>query len=409
VSAASTIRTLKVGAYGRPVGTLAQTPEHEIFFEYSPGWLVDGFSISPYHLPLTPGLKREGTLIFDGLFGAFDDSLPDGWGLLLMDRFFRARGVSPEALSPLDRLAFVGDHGMGALEYLPANAEAAAPGGTMDLAAIAAQAERIVAGSAEEALPALRAGGASSGGSRPKVFVAYNPSNGRVSSDLANLGEGFEHWLVKFRAKEDPEDAGPIEAAYAAMAEAAGIAFPPHRLFETTAGRFFGVRRFDRGPGGLRVHTHTFGGMVHSHFRHPNRDYQELLEVTFSATKDFKQVGQAFRRAVFNVLAHNRDDHVKNHSFIADRTGRWRLSPAFDLTHSAGIVGQHNMTVAGSGNPGVPELLALARASGIRPREASAVIASVSAALGRWPEFAETAKVSPSSTAMVAASLVRAP
>jgi serine/threonine-protein kinase HipA len=322
-----------------------------------------------------------------------------------MDRFFRARGILPESLSPLDRLAWLGDRGMGALEYKPANIDASAPGAAMDLGSIAAQAERIVAGSAEEALPALRAGGGSSGGSRPKVFIAYNPVTGQVSSDILRPGPGFEPWLVKFRAREDPEDAGSIEAAYAEMAREAGIEFPPSRLFETSAGRFFGVQRFDRGPGGLRIHVHTFGGMVHSHFRHPNRDYQEFLDVVFSATKDFRQVEQAFRRAAFNVLAHNRDDHVKNHAFIADRAGRWRLSPAYDLTLSGGISGQHNMTVAGSGNPGVPELLALAKAAGIRPRDASAMITSVSAAVVRWPEFAETAQVSPSSTAMAAALL----
>ena len=170
----------------------------------------------------------------------------------MTDRFFRAKGVAPEALSPLDRLAYIGNQGVGALEYRPIDPDAAGPGGGMDLAEVAEQAERIVAGSPEEALPALRAAGGSSGGSKPKVFIAFNPASGQISPDLVRTGPGFEHWLVKFRAKEDPEDAGCIEAAYAEMARAAGIVMSPTRLFTTKAGRFFGIQRFDRGPLGAR-------------------------------------------------------------------------------------------------------------------------------------------------------------
>ena len=400
------IRKLHVLAGGRSVGTLAQTPEREIFFEYDPAWLRDGFSLSPFFLPLTPGLKQETSLIFGGLHGAFEDSLPDGWGLLLMDRFFRSRGMPPESLTPLDRLAYIGHHGMGALEYHPSNAEAVTPGGAMDLAVMAEQAERIVAGSPEEALPELRAAGGSSAGSRPKVLVAFNEITGQMTSDTIRPAPGFGHWLVKFRSREDPEDAGSIEAAYAEMAKAAGIVMPQARLFDTSIGRFFGIRRFDRDSNGARIHTHTFGGMVHSDFRHPNRDYEEYLSVVFNVTREFQQVEEAFRRAVFNVLAHNRDDHVKNHSFVADPAGNWRLSPAYDLTHSLGVAGQHNMTVVGSGKPGVGELLALAKNAGISERQATDTIASVSSVIRRWPEFAERTGVSAPSQARVGSSLI---
>jgi serine/threonine-protein kinase HipA len=402
----SSLRKLQVRAGDRKVGTLALTPAGEIFFEYSPEWLLEGFSISPYFLQLTPGLKQETSLIFAGLFGAFEDSLPDGWGLLLMDRFFRSRGIPPESLNPFDRLAYIGPHGMGALEYHPSDGEAVYTERSMDLAVIAAQAERIVAGSPEEALPELRAAGGSSGGSRPKVLIAFNEVAGQMSSDTIQLPPGYGHWMVKFRSRGDPEDSGCIEAAYAEMARAAGIIMPQTRLFDTSVGRFFGIRRFDRGVGGTRIHTHTFGGMVHSDFRHPNRDYQEFLSVVFSVTRDFQQVEQAFRRAVFNVLAHNRDDHVKNHSFVADQAGNWRLSPAYDLIHSLGISGQHNMTVAGSGRPGVKELLVLAKSAGIPERSAADIIAGVSSAIKRWPEFAEKAGVSQDSHAKVGASLM---
>jgi serine/threonine-protein kinase HipA len=395
-----------VSLAGAEVGTLAETPQREIFFEYASDWIRDGFSISPYHLPLAPGLKQETTGVFGGLFGTFDDSIPDGWGLLLMDRFFGARGIRPETLSPLDRLAYVGCGGMGALEYHPEIEGGRADRQWMDLAEVAAQAERIVTGSAEEALPALRAAGGSSGGSRPKGFVAYHPSSGRMSSDVLQPGAGFEHWLVKFRAKEDPEDAGCIEAAYAEMAKAAGIQMPPTRLFDTRAGRFFGIQRFDRKPGGIRTHTHTFGGLIHSNFRHPNRDYQDFLFTVFSLTKDFQQVEQAFRRVVFNVIAHNRDDHVRNFAFLADKNGRWRLSPAYDIVWSSGVRGQHNMTVMGSGTPGTGELLKLAEDAGIGKKRAKELIAESMEAVRNWGAVAEKFGVSRKSQQVVGTTLL---
>jgi serine/threonine-protein kinase HipA len=404
----SALRKLQVLMGERLVGTIAETQQREIFFGYSPEWLLSGFSISPYFLPFTPELKRETDLKFEGIFGVFDDSIPDGWGRLLMDRFFRSRGTAPEALAPLDRLSYVGDHGIGALRYSPVIPGVTAPGGVMNLPIVAEQAERIAAGSPEEALPVLQTAGGSPGGSRPKVFVAYNPATKLMYPETAVQREGFGHWLVKFRAREDPADAGSIEAAYADMARAAGVDMPPTSLFDTTAGRFFGVQRFDRDPNGVRIHTHTFGGLVNSDFRHPDRDYQELLSVAFALTGDFAQVEQAFLRATFNVLAHNRDDHVRNHAFVAGPNGGWRLSQAYDITQSYGVNGEHNMTVAGSGRPGVKELLILAANAGLRPRKTKAILASVTASIKRWPEFAGKAGVSESSSRRIVSSFVAA-
>jgi serine/threonine-protein kinase HipA len=401
----SALRKVQVLVGDSPAGTIAETPEREIFFEYAAEWLRSGFPLSPFFLPLTPGLKREETLVFEGLFGIFDDSIPDGWGRLLMDRFFRSKGTLPESLSPLDRLSYVGDLGIGAIRYHPIiPGVSASAAGVLNLSLVAEQAERIVAGSPEEALPALYSGGGSFGGSRPKVFVAFNPVSGQMSSETIAPGPGFEHWLVKFRSQGDSEDAGSVEEAYAQMARAAGVVMPPTKLFATCIGRFFGIQRFDRGHAGVRIYTHTFGGIVHSDFRHPNRDYQEFLSVVLELTKDFRQVEQAFLRAAFNVLAHNRDDHVKNHAFLASPTGLWTLSPGYDITHSEGVNGEHNMTVAGNGKPGVGDLLRLAAAAGIKQPKAKAIIASVADAIKRWPEFAENAGVSESSNKAVVAS-----
>jgi serine/threonine-protein kinase HipA len=402
------LRKIRVEIASQPVGTLAETPLGEIFFEYDAKWLQTGYSISPFYLPLQPGLqpkRPETTQVFDGLFGVFDDSLPDGWGRLLMDRFFHSRTIALEDITPLNRLSYVGKTGMGALTYHPIIETAGFDQQWLDLDEIAAQAERIVSGSPEEALPALRAAGGSSSGSRPKAFVAYNPVTGKMSSDVLQPGEGFEHWLIKFRAKEDPTDAGNIEAAYALMALAAGINMPETRLFDTPIGRFFGIQRFDWKPGARRIHTHTFGGLIHSSFRHPDRDYHDLLSVAFNLTHEFNQVEEAYRRAVFNVFAHNRDDHVKNFAFIFTQPTGWRLSPAYDLTLSSGINGQHNMTVMGSGNPNEKHLLELAKDQGIDPRKARSILADVSAAIRRWPEFAEKTGVTNKSRANVSSLL----
>ena len=396
------LRRLRVVLAGAHVGTIAETAAGEIFFEYSPEWLQLGFPISPYHLPLTPGLKQEETRIFEGLFGVFDDSLPDGWGRLLTDRFFRSRGITPEQLSPLERLAYVGRHGMGALEYEPPEGVDGSSAFAVDLAAIADQSERIVNGSPEEALPALRAAGGSSSGSRPKAFVALHPATGEMTSDILNPGPGFEHWLVKFRSKEDPADAGAIEVAYAELAIRSGIDMPATRLFNTPSGDFFGIERFDWKTGGARIHTHTFGGLIHSDFRQPVRDYQEYLRVVFDVTKDFRQVEQAYLRAAFNVFAHNRDDHVKNFAFIRQAEGEWSLSPAYDITFSHGVRGQHNMMVMGNGDPTSKELLGLADDAQISKPKARAMLDAVRASIAEWPKVARRFDLSQKTTGNLA-------
>ncbi len=200
-------------------------------------------------LPLTPGLKREQTRIFEGVFGVFDDSLPDGWGRLLTDRYFRAKGRAPETLTALERLAFVGSRGPGALCYGPAGEPDDAQDAALDLAAVAQQAERIASGSPEEALPALQAAGVSSSGSRPKVSVAFNPKTNTIMAAAETPLPGFEHWIVKFRAKEDPEDSGAVEEAYAEMARSAGVVVPPTRLVETKGVGFSGCGASTSGAG----------------------------------------------------------------------------------------------------------------------------------------------------------------
>ena len=390
---------------GATAGTLAEASPGEIYFEYSAAFIEGGFPLSPYFLPLKEGLHRERTLVFDGLFGVFDDSLPDGWGRLLMDREFRSRGVDPATLSPLDRLAYIGARGLGALGYKPSLSAAKVSRSPLDLAQVAAQAERIVAGSAEHALPALIAAGGSPGGARPKILVFWEPKTEQILAGANQMPRGYQAWMVKFRAEQDPIQAGRLEYAYLLMAQAAGIQVPEYRLFSTKAGDYCATRRFDIAPNGQRVHIHTLGGLIHANQRVPNRDYQEFLEITLDLTKDHTALIQAYRRMAFNVMAHNRDDHVKNFAYQYEAEKGWRLTPAYDLTFSNGIRGQHNMTVLGRGTPKIQDLRKIADTVGIERRSTEACLQEVRSAVSGWPSHARAAGVPRELTRTVAAAL----
>lgn len=378
------------------VGILASQGQR-LFFEYSPSWLQRKLELSPFTLPAKPGLMEHKQREFGPLFGLFDDSLPDGWGLLLMDRYFRSLGLNPPSISPLDRLLYLGRSTMGALTYHPAAEQDIPENTVLDLHELASQSQQIFAGAENEVLPLLLRAGGSPGGARPKVLIGYNPLEQAIIVGNEDIAPGFEHWIVKFSAREDARDAGPVEYAYGLMAAAAGVEMPQTRLFKTDQGdSFFGVKRFDRGPENRRYHIHTFGNMIQSNFRIPACDYGDLLKVTLMLTRNHADLLRAFRLMLFNVLAHNRDDHAKNFSFILNEvTGQWALSPAYDLTFTHGPGGEHSTTVAGEGRaPGRKHFALLAKQYDITLKEMETMIAEVTAAVKRWPEFADTAEVS---------------
>jgi serine/threonine-protein kinase HipA len=380
-----------------------------VYFEYGAGFLATGLNLSPFRLPFEPGLFEHTDHDFGPLPGVFDDSLPDGWGRLLIDRHLRSLALDPAGASPLDRLSWLGTQTMGALTYHPPAERENIDESVFDLHDLARQSRQVLAGTAKEVLPQLLRAAGSPGGARPKVLVGFNAATGGIVSGEDDLPDGFEHWLVKFAAESDSPDAGAVELAYALMAVAAGIDMPPTRLFETSAGeRFFGVRRFDR-EGNRRLHLHTFGNLIQVNFRIPSSDYADLLKATSLLTRNHHDVLRAFRRMVFNVLAHNRDDHVKNFAFLLDdATGQWSLSPAYDLLYTPGPGGEHTMTVAGEGRaPGRAQMLTLAERAGIPRRDADRIIEEVRSAVGRWKRLAARAGISPDSIHRIARSLPR--
>lgn len=390
------MRTLEVrldwGDRELVVGTLAEEGRR-VYFEYAPSFLAAPLPISPFKLPTVPGLVEHADRQFGELFGVFDDSLPDNWGLLLMDRELKRQGRRLSDISPLDRLAYIGTSGMGALTYHPAVPDEVAGPLDVDLGVIARQAGRVLEGSAEEVLPALRIAGGSPGGACPKVLVGVR-DDGRMVAGTPDLPTGYRHFLIKFAAGQDSDHGGAVEAAYALMAAEAGIDISHTRLFTTRAGdRCFGAERFDR-RGNTRLHMHSLGGLWHASHRVASMDYEGFLKTTRLLTRDQRQVEEAFRRMVFNVAAHNRDDHVKNFSFLMGMDGTWTLAPAYDLTFAEGPGRQHTMDVAGEASrPGDREMLRVAELCDVDSRRGRDIIAEVRSAVEQWPRFAEAFEV----------------
>jgi serine/threonine-protein kinase HipA len=379
----------------RVVGRLAWR-ERVCYFEYDPTFLPTKRELSPFKMRLAPGLIVGPENVFERLHGLFNDSLPDGWGRLLTDRKLSERGLLPGQLTPLDRLALVGSHGMGALTYHPEHAALSNDTGTdVDLDRLSEQAALVLKDKPQAALDALLKIGGSPQGARPKVLLGVSAGQGALIHGVDDLPDGYDHWIVKFRAAADPVDIGAIENAYADMARAAGVDMPPTALFPASKGPgYFGTSRFDR-VANNRLHMHTVSGLLNLDHTLPSLGYDGLLKTARILTRRQTDVDQLFVRMVFNVSAHNRDDHTKNHSFLLGEDGAWVLSPAYDITFSAGPGGEHALSVQGEGkNPSLDHIRAVARNVGVGEKVATAAVEQVSAAVGRWPAFAKINGVS---------------
>lgn len=328
-----------------PLATLADDGR-QLLFEYGAEALQQGLELSPRHLALRAqayGGFPEHQMRLPGLVA---DALPDGWGLMLMDRLFRKNGRTPSGLSPLERLAFIGARAMGALTFEPADPLALSRE-EVQLLDLAQQAQAVIADKETDALKALALMGGSPHGARPKVLVFYDPSTGHMSNQpLA----GAETWLVKFQAQAEHKEVCAIENLYAELARAYGLDMPFTRYFDLDkklAG--FGIKRFDV-ERGMRVPVHTLAGLLHANFRLPSAvDYGTLLRATRFLTRSQIEVNKAYERAVFNVVFNNRDDHAKNISFRLSQERTWHLAPAYDLTYCEGPGGEHQMDVCGEG------------------------------------------------------------
>jgi serine/threonine-protein kinase HipA len=316
-----------------PMGRLAMQ-NRKFFFEYTSEFIETGLELSPLKLPLKPGVTACNDYVFEGLFGIFNDSLPDGWGRLLLDRKLQKLGINPQNLTPLDRLRYVGKSGLGALFYKPEISDISELAGSKDLDMISEECILFQEHDDDKYIDDLLLMNGSSAGARPKILVSLK--NNDDSFELTDNDPLREHndWIIKFRSSLDPIDIGPIEYAYHLMAIEAGLDVPEARFFKSKKNiGYFGVKRFDRIRSGS-LHMHTVSGLLHADFRIPSLDYQILLKTTLWLTKDVHECEKQFRNTAFNVFAHNRDDHAKNFCFLMDPDGKWKVSPAFDLTFS---------------------------------------------------------------------------
>lgn len=358
--------------------------------EWSGAVLARGLPLSPLLYPPEPGLIAARGRAFDGLHGFLADSLPDAWGQRLMRRRLAQAGIDIATLSALDRLALVGSSGRGALVYQPATAPDDAIA-TLDLDLLAEGAARILADDPTPLEATLARLAAGSGGARPKIHVGFDET-GTVAIGEHELDPRFAPWLVKFRAPADPADIGGIEFAYAQMAGAAGLMMSPCRLLPARRGPgYFATRRFDRPGGGARLHMLSLAGAIEAP-KHMPASYDLLLRATRALTRHAGDVDLAFRRMVFNVLAHNRDDHTAQHAYLMDEHGDWRLAPAYDLTFSQGPGGEHYCDVAGEGRqPTRAGVMALGSRHRLSAQRVTAIIAEVEAGIANWPRFAAEA------------------
>ena len=349
-------KALQVLFDNRVVGTLALAANHKVVFQYDDSWLEQGFSISPFSLPLENQVFVPTKDYFDGLFGVFADSLPDHWGRLLLKRLLLAHEQNPDKLTVIDRLAIVGKSGMGALTYYPEESFSEENDNT-DLDELAFQCQKILHTEYSDKLDELYRLGGTSGGARPKIMTTIDD----------------EDWIIKFSAHVDGENAGKMDYDYSCCARKCGITMSETKLFpsEVCEG-YFGIKRFDRISdisGTKRVHMLTAAALLELDFEQPSLDYHSLMKLTKIITRDNRDdVENMFRRMCFNVFAHNRDDHSKNFTYLYDESAdSWRLSPAYDLTYSNTYYGEHTTTVDGNGrNPGKKELLAVGTMAGIK-------------------------------------------
>jgi serine/threonine-protein kinase HipA len=345
-------------------------------------------------MKLSDGILFPETTIFDGLFGVFNDSLPDGWGKLLLDRTLLPQRISLSQITPLDRLAYVGSSGRGALTYEPDLNPEFHTDRILELDKISEEMNHVLEGTASDVIEELFHLGGSSGGARPKIFVGYNPETDHLIHGKEELPEGYEHWIIKFPSSTDLPDIAQIEYAYYKMALDAGIEMSECKLFEGPSGKpYFGTQRFDRIHND-RLHLHSASGLLNDNFRFSNLDYGQVMDCAFRLENHVAALSKVLRLAAFNVYSHNRDDHGKNISFLMNQKGVWRLAPAYDLTFSNSSHGLHSTMVAGESKaPGKKQLLALANTFEVKN-------------VANWQTYASEAGVDAASENMIAKALM---
>jgi serine/threonine-protein kinase HipA len=413
----------EVQLWGRTIGAVSLGTGREVAaFQYDPVFARSGIELSPLVMPLSdrvyefPALARN---TFHGLPGLLADSLPDKFGNALIDAWLATQGRTPESFGAVERLCYTGTRGMGALEFVPALGPKPHAAATVEIEALVRLASEVLIhrgdlqghfhekGKAKALQDILRVG-TSAGGARAKAVIAWNRDTNDVRSGLITAGDGFDYWLLKFdgvtgnkdKELEDPKGYGAIEYAYHLMAKAAGIMMSECRLLEENGRRHFMTRRFDRLAGGGKLHMQSLCALAHFDFNQAGAyAYEQALLAIRQLQLPMAAVEEQFRRMVFNIVARNQDDHVKNIAFLMNKQGAWALSPAFDVTYSYNPGGSwtatHQMTLNGKRDGFTrQDFETCAKGAMMKRGRAATIIEEVRAAVTRWPEFAEEAQLS---------------
>lgn len=412
----------EVMMWGRTIGAVTQKDAGAVAaFEYLPAFTSSGIELSPLRMPLAhqvyrfPALPRE---TFHGLPGLLADSLPDRFGNALIDQWLALQGRKSEDFSAVERLCYIGARGMGALEFKPVLGPKTRKASKVNVGSLVALASEILthrkglkasfrSAARQQALEDILRVGTSAGGARAKALIAWNPETNEVRSGQVQADEDFGYWLLKFdgvsgnkdKELEDPKGYGAIEYAYALMAQQAGIAMSECRLLEENGRRHFMTRRFDRLPDGSKLHMQSLGALAHYDYNHPGANsYEQALMAIRELGLPMQAVEQQFRRMVFNIVARNQDDHVKNIAFLMNPQGQWSLAPAFDVTYSYNPSGawtaKHQMTLNGKADDfTVDDFSAFAKLAKLKRGRDKEILGEVCDAISRWQEFAQSAGV----------------
>lgn len=391
--------------YGKRVGEILHHPTRGFFFEYDLDFQTCHLQISPLRLPIQPGVVKIPTILekigcFSGLPGVFADSLPDKFGNELLAKHFKERGFNPSLISPVHKLLYVGNTGMGAIEYQPMeNADQKTVLLPLEIRTLVDQAKRVIRGKLDSSLSELMLIGTSAGGARAKGLIGWNRKTNEIVAGIRELPKSYEHWMIKFDGAEAKNKGwGKIEYTYSQMANLAGIKMSECHLLHEGGRSHFMTKRFDR-QNGKKVHMHSLCGMVEVDYNeHRLFDYVNFAREVLRLTSNYQDLEQVFYRAVFNLLARNQDDHLKNFAFLMNEKGLWSLAPAYDLCFSVGgWCDDNQLTFDGKLGQSVKlqDLMNIAAKLGIK--SPSEIIAKVNQSLLRWKDLAKENGVSPDS------------